>query len=134
MLAHRVASALIARGGTAPSWDLVLDAAGPGWARVRMKLRPDMLNRHGTAHGGTIFALADSAFAYAGNSANQAAVAAQASIIFSNLRRSAKSSSPKHAKSAPQGAAALTRYPFTPRMDARSLNFKGSPGLSAARP
>jgi len=41
-----------------------------------------MLNGHGTAHGGMLFALADSAFAYACNSRNLRTVAAQASIVF----------------------------------------------------
>jgi acyl-CoA thioesterase len=47
-----------------------------------MQVRPDMLNSHGLAHGGMIFALADSAFAYVCNGGNQASVAAQASIVF----------------------------------------------------
>jgi acyl-CoA thioesterase len=47
-----------------------------------MTLRSDMLNGHRTAHGGMIFALADSAFAYACNSRNEATVAQQASILF----------------------------------------------------
>ena len=41
-----------------------------------------MLNGHGYAHGGMIFALADSAFAYVCNGANHASMAAQASIVF----------------------------------------------------
>ena len=47
-----------------------------------MVLRPDMLNGHGMAHGGMIFALADTAFAYVCNGANAKSVAAQASIVF----------------------------------------------------
>ena len=52
-----------------------------------MTLRADMLNGHGTAHGGMIFALADSAFAYACNSRNLRTVAAQASIVFLEAAR-----------------------------------------------
>ena len=47
-----------------------------------MTLRRDMLNGHGIAHGGMIFALADTAFAYVCNGRNERAVAAQASIVF----------------------------------------------------
>ena len=47
-----------------------------------MVVRPDMLNGHGIGHGGMIFALADSAFAYVCNGGNHASVAAQASIVF----------------------------------------------------
>ena len=81
-LAHRVAATLMAREGTAPAWGLTLEEAREGYARVSMVLRPDMLNGHRTAHGGMIFALADTAFAYACNSRNEATVAQQASIVF----------------------------------------------------
>ena len=81
-LARRVADALLAREGTGPAWGLVIDEAREGYARVRMTLRDDMLNGHKTAHGGMIFALADSAFAYACNSRNETTVAQNATIAF----------------------------------------------------
>lgn len=40
---------------------LKLDAAGPGWSRMRIDLRPDVMNPFGAAHGGTVSALIDSA-------------------------------------------------------------------------
>lgn len=55
---------------------------GPGTATLRMNVRPNMSNCHGTCHGGYIFALADTAFAYACNSLNQRAVAASAEIDY----------------------------------------------------
>ena len=73
---------MLAAEGTGPAWGLVIEEAREGYARVRMALRADMLNGHGTAHGGMIFALADTAFAYACNSRNLRSVAAQASIVF----------------------------------------------------
>ncbi len=81
-LARRVAEALLAREGTGPAWGVEILDAHEGYALVAMRLRPDMLNGHGTAHGGVLFALADTAFAYACNSRNQAAVAQSASIVF----------------------------------------------------
>jgi acyl-CoA thioesterase len=54
----------------------------PGRVRLAMTVRPDMLNGHRTCHGGIIFALADTAFAFACNSHGQAMVAAGASIEF----------------------------------------------------
>ena len=81
-LARRVADTLLAREGTGPAWGLVIDEAREGYARVRMTLRHDMLNGHKTAHGGMIFSLADSAFAYACNSRNETTVAQNASIAF----------------------------------------------------
>lgn len=57
-------------------------AMAPGQARVEMTIRPDMANGHGMCHGGFLFTLADSAFAYACNSRNQRMVAGQADIAF----------------------------------------------------
>jgi acyl-CoA thioesterase len=81
-LARTVAEALMAEEGTSSAWGLELEAAGEGYARVAMTVRADMLNGYQTVHGGMVFALADSAFAYACNSRNQATVAQQASIAF----------------------------------------------------
>ncbi|MCY7318247.1 MAG: hydroxyphenylacetyl-CoA thioesterase PaaI [Ramlibacter sp.] len=54
----------------------------PGRAVMRMAVREDMLNGHRICHGGLIFTLADSTFAFACNSRNLATVAAGASIEF----------------------------------------------------
>lgn len=81
-LARRVAEALMAREGTAGPLGLVLEDAAEGYARVAMTVRADMLNGHKTAHGGMLFTLADTAFAYACNSRNEVTVAQQASILF----------------------------------------------------
>ncbi|MEO5669539.1 MAG: hydroxyphenylacetyl-CoA thioesterase PaaI [Ramlibacter sp.] len=54
----------------------------PGRAVMRMRVREPMLNGHHICHGGLIFTLADSTFAFACNSHNQAAVAAGCSIEF----------------------------------------------------
>src|SRR5712671_2141921 len=54
----------------------------PGEATLTMKVQPHMVNGQGIAHGGFIFLLADSAFAFACNSHNARAVAAQCNISF----------------------------------------------------
>jgi acyl-CoA thioesterase len=54
----------------------------PGEAVLTMTIKPHMVNGHGIAHGGFIFTLADSAFAFACNSHNERAVAAQGNISF----------------------------------------------------
>ncbi len=56
--------------------------ATPGGARVSMRVRTDMVNGHRICHGGLIFALADSAFAFACNSHGDNTVAAAATIDF----------------------------------------------------
>ena len=85
--ADKVARAMRAAEGTGPAWGIEIEEVREGYARIRMTLRADMLNGHGSAHGGMIFALADSAFAYACNSRNLRTVAAQASIVFLDAAR-----------------------------------------------
>ncbi len=86
-LALAVARKLHGLEGTAPAWGLTLEDAGPGWACAAMIVRRDMLNGLGTAHGGMIFALANTAFAWACNSRNVATVAQHASISFLSAGR-----------------------------------------------
>ena len=81
-LARRVADEMLAAEGTGPAWGIKIEEARHRYARVSMVVRRDMLNGHGIGHGGMIFALADSAFAYVCNGGNHASVAAQASIVF----------------------------------------------------
>jgi acyl-CoA thioesterase len=59
-----------------------IESCGPGRATVAMPIRPDMVNGHRICHGGLVFALADSAFAFACNSHGDNTVAAAASIEF----------------------------------------------------
>ena len=80
--ADKVARAMLAAEGTGPAWGIEIEEAREGYARIRMRLTAAMLNGHGIAHGGMVFALADTAFAYACNSRNLRTVAAQASIVF----------------------------------------------------
>jgi acyl-CoA thioesterase len=81
-LAARVAHAMLAAEGTGPAWGIVIEEARAGYARLSMKVRTDMLNGHRIVHGGMVFALADTAFAYVCNGRNEKSVAAQASIVF----------------------------------------------------
>ncbi len=62
--------------------DIRVLSVAPGFARLQMPVRDEMTNGHGMCHGGYIFTLADTAFAYACNSHNQRAVAAGAQIEF----------------------------------------------------
>jgi acyl-CoA thioesterase len=59
-----------------------VESAASGRAKVSMRIRADMLNGHAICHGGFVFALADSAFAFACNSHNRNTLAAGASIDF----------------------------------------------------
>ena len=81
-LASRCAQSLFERDQASQRMGMRLLAAGPGTSRVAMTVREDMLQGHGTCHGGYLFALADSAFAFACNSYNDATVAIGCSIDY----------------------------------------------------
>ena len=68
--------------GTGPAFEIKILAARKGYSKLSMVVRKDMLNGLNAAHGGMIFTLADTAFAYACNSHNIASVALHASITF----------------------------------------------------
>ena len=75
-------AAMMAADRASAALGIELVDAGPGRARVRMTVRPDMVNGHDIAHGGLIFTLADTAFACACNSWGPVTVAAGAEISF----------------------------------------------------
>ena len=82
-LAARVGEAMFAADAASRDFlGMELLACEPGRARMRMAVREPMLNGHKICHGGFIFTLADSTFAYACNSHNKVTVAAGASIEF----------------------------------------------------
>jgi len=74
-LAQAAAAAMQARDRASIALGMKLLEVGPGSASMRMTVREDMANVHDTCHGGLIYTLADSTFAYACNSHNRNAVA-----------------------------------------------------------
>jgi acyl-CoA thioesterase len=80
--AERAAAALYERDRASQGLGMRIAGVRPGWARVVMRVREEMLNGHGVCHGGMVFALADSAFAFSCNSYNESTVAAAAAIDF----------------------------------------------------
>lgn len=81
-LAELAAQALFTGDHASRNLGISIDEVRPGFARLRMRVRSEMINGHGMCHGGLIFALADSAFAVACNTHNAVTVAAAASIDF----------------------------------------------------
>ena len=81
-LARKIADHLRGQEGTGAAWNIEIEEAREGYARIAMVVRADMLNGHKTCHGGMIFSLADTAFAYACNSRNVETVAQNATIAF----------------------------------------------------
>ncbi len=108
-LANRVAHTMLAGEGTGPAWGITIEEARADYARISMVVRADMLNSHGIAHGGMIFALADTAFAYVCNGTNQATVAAQASIVFLDKVQEGETLVAEAMEVAHEGRAGVTR-------------------------
>jgi acyl-CoA thioesterase len=81
-VAELVAQALYAIDKTSQTLGIRVVEVRPGYARLAMIVRDDMVNGHHICHGGMVFTLADSAFAFACNSHNENNVAAAASIDF----------------------------------------------------
>jgi len=81
-IAEAARAAMWAQDRASQALGMEVIAVGPGLATLRMTVRPDMCNGHGSCHGGMIFTLADSAFAFACNSHNKVTVANNCSISF----------------------------------------------------
>lgn len=82
VLARAAGAAMYARDHASLALGIYMSEIRPGYARMTMLVRPDMLNGHQSCHGGMLFTLADSAFAFACNSHNQIAVGASCSIDY----------------------------------------------------
>lgn len=81
-LAEAAAKAMHTRDNATQSLGMKIEEVRPGYARLSMLVRSDMLNGHATCHGGFIFTLSDSAFAFSCNSRNLNTVASGCSIEY----------------------------------------------------
>mgnify|MGYP003950777163 CR=1 FL=1 len=85
--AEEIGRAMHGRDTVAQNLGVTLEEVRAGYARVSMSVREQMLNGHGTAHGGYSFMLADMAFSYACNSHGQMAFAQSAHITYMTFGR-----------------------------------------------
>ncbi len=82
MLADTCADHLIRGDKASAGLGIQMVSVKPGCAEMCMEVREDMLNGHNSCHGGFIFALSDSAFAFACNNRNAVSVASGCTIDF----------------------------------------------------
>jgi acyl-CoA thioesterase len=87
-LAERVVRTLLDRDRASQGLGIEILEVRPGYIRATMQVRPDMVNGHDICHGGYVFTLADSAFAFCCNSFNAVTVASGATIDFLSPARS----------------------------------------------
>ena len=81
-LAQLCATKMYADDEASQALGIQIEVRSPGCAQACMEVRSDMLNGHGVCHGGLIFTLADTAFAFACNTYDKVTLAAGASIEF----------------------------------------------------
>ena len=81
-LAEACAKAMWAQDAASQGLDMKLEHVAPGEATLSMTITARMANGHNNCHGGYIFTLADSAFAFACNAYNQLTVGHQAAITY----------------------------------------------------
>jgi acyl-CoA thioesterase len=81
-LARDLAEAMFAADVASRALGMVIEEVRQGYARLSMPVTATMANGHGLMHGGYIFTLADSAFAFACNSYGESCVAQHCSITF----------------------------------------------------
>lgn len=81
-IARAVAAGMYDNDRAARAAGIKIEDVGPDYARVRMTVREDMLNSHDICHGGFVFLLADTAFAYACNSRNASTLALSCTVSF----------------------------------------------------
>jgi acyl-CoA thioesterase len=80
--AERVGVGMLAEDAASRGLGMQIEAMGPGYARMSMRVRPEMLNGFKICHGGYIALLADSGFAFACNSHNELTLAAGIMVDF----------------------------------------------------
>ncbi|MBB4040309.1 acyl-CoA thioesterase [Microvirga flocculans] len=81
-IAEACAKAMWADDRASQGLGMVIEHVAPGEAVISMTIRPEMTNGHGICHGGFIFTLADSTFAFACNTYNQRTVAQHCAVTF----------------------------------------------------
>ncbi len=86
-IAEACGAAMYERDYAAQMLGIVLEEIRPGYAKMSMTVRKDMVNGHDICHGGMIFSLADTAFAYSCNSRNRVTVASACTIDFVGAAR-----------------------------------------------
>jgi acyl-CoA thioesterase len=81
-LAQRAAAAMYDADQASRHLGIQIDQVAPGRASARMQVRDTMLNGHAICHGGYVFLLADTAFAFACNTYGPTTVAAACDVVF----------------------------------------------------
>ncbi len=129
-LARACAEAMWAEDRASPSLGMRLEAVAPGQAVLSMTVGETMVNGHGICHGGFIFTLADSAFAYACNSHGERAVAQHCAITFLRPGRRGETLRAEAAERARTGRSGITDVRVTGADGTVVAEFRGQSRLT----
>ena len=133
-LARRCADAMWADDAASPALGMLLEHVAAGAARMAMPVRSDMVNGHGLCHGGFIFALADSAMAFAANAYGERAVAQHAAITYLRPGRLGETLTATAAERARSGRSGIYDVCVTGSSDGSVVaEFRGHTRLSGGR-
>lgn len=80
--ARHIVAGMMERDAFSQWLGVTVEEVAPGYARISMTVRLEMLNGHGVGHGGVTFAFADSAFAFASNGHGRVAMSIDASMHY----------------------------------------------------
>jgi acyl-CoA thioesterase len=118
-------AALYAGDAASQALGMEIIESGVGRASVRMTVREDMLNGHRLCHGGLVFSLADSAFAFACNSHGAGALAGAASIDFLLPAKAGDTLTARAVEIWRGGRSGITEVTVTNQEGARVALFRG---------
>jgi acyl-CoA thioesterase len=131
--AEQQAATMYAADVASQSLGIVISDVGPGRATATMPVTETMLNGHGICHGGYVFLLADTAFAFACNTRGAAVVAAGADVTFLSPARAGQELVAEAAERVVRGRSGL--YDVTVRCgDAVVAEFRGRSRAITAPP
>ena len=125
-LARACADAMWAEDSATRTIGITLDHVAPGTARLSMDVAPHMVNGHNMCHGGYIFTLADSAFAFACNTHNQRAVAQHCTITYLRPARLGARLTATATERSRHGRSGLTDVTVTDETGTPIAEFRGN--------
>jgi acyl-CoA thioesterase len=133
-LARRCADAMWSDDAASPGLGMTLDYVAAGRARMSMLVRSEMVNGHGSCHGGFIFALADSAMAFAANSHGERAVAQHNIITYIRPGRAGETLNAEAEERSRSGRSGIYDVRITGSSDGSVVaEFRGHTRLSGGR-
>ena len=124
-LAEACAAAMWAEDRASAGLGMAIARVAPGEAELTMTVEARMVNGHGICHGGFIFALADSAFAFACNSFNRRAVAQSNTITYLRPARLHDVLTARAVQTASAGRSGITDVTVTDQEGRQVAVFRG---------